>query len=157
MSLVLAAVVCSGLSSLHGMHGYILMPVASGPAGPVLAGQVFDTVFGIAHAQNSNNVRKSKNNDHACTSKCLLATIHTAFAAMLSNTSSLHVLTTSTSCVDSNHLTVDRCRYTWGRRWSLTTPPEGRTRASNIIVYVWCSARGWLRQTGNIAACSLRP
>ena len=61
----------------------IRMAVASGPAGPVLAGPVFD---GIAHAQNSNNVRKSKNNDQTCTSKCLLATSCVALklAAMLS-------------------------------------------------------------------------
>ena len=31
------------------------MAVASGPAGPVLAGPVFEIIFGIAHAQNSNN------------------------------------------------------------------------------------------------------
>ena len=36
------------------------MAVASSPAGPVLAGPVFEIVFGIAHVQNSNNVRKSK-------------------------------------------------------------------------------------------------
>ena len=39
------------------------MAVASGLAGPVLAGPVFEIVSGIAHAQNSN---KSKNSDHAC-------------------------------------------------------------------------------------------
>ena len=33
------------------------MAVASGPAGPVLAGPVFEIVFGIAHAQNSNNIK----------------------------------------------------------------------------------------------------
>ena len=46
------------------------MAIASGPAGPVLAGPVFE--FGIAPAQNSNNVatcKKIENNDHACTSK----------------------------------------------------------------------------------------
>ena len=37
-----------------------LIAVESGLAGPVLAGPV----FGMAHAQKSNNVRKSKNNDH---------------------------------------------------------------------------------------------
>ena len=58
------------------------MAVASGPAGPVLAGPVFNIVFGIVHAQNSINVRKSKNNDHACTSKCCAVL---KLAAMLSN------------------------------------------------------------------------
>ena len=61
------------------------MAVASGPAGPVLAGPVFEIVFGIAHAQNSNNVRKSKNNDHARTSKLPAAYMY------------------FTSLVDSNH------------------------------------------------------
>ena len=36
------------------------MAVASGPAGPVLAGPVFERVFGIAHAQNSNSVKNPK-------------------------------------------------------------------------------------------------
>ena len=55
------------------------MAVVSGPAGPVLAGPVFEIVFGIAHAQNSNN-------DRARTSKCLLATSCATLelAAMLS-------------------------------------------------------------------------
>ena len=98
------------------------MAVASGPAGLVLAGPVFEIVFGIAHAQNSNNVRKSKNDDHTCTSKCLLATSCAALkhAAMLS----YQQLTTSTSALLSMDI------RTWGRRWSLTTPPE--RRASNI-------------------------
>ena len=50
------------------------MAVASGPAGSVLAGPVFEIMFGIVHAQNSNNVRTSKNNHRTCTSKSLLAT-----------------------------------------------------------------------------------
>ena len=62
------------LIASHIISFSLLMAVASGPAGPVLAGPVFEIVFGIAHAQNSNNVRKSKNNDHTCTSKSLLAT-----------------------------------------------------------------------------------
>ena len=62
------------------------MAVASGPAGSVLAGPVFEIMFGMAHAQNSNNARKSKNNHQTCTSKSLLATSCTALkhAAMLS-------------------------------------------------------------------------
>ena len=32
-----------------------LMAVASGPAGPVLAGPVFTVIFGTAHAQIMNN------------------------------------------------------------------------------------------------------
>ena len=84
---------------------YINMAVASGLAGPVLAGPVFEIVFGIAHVQNSNNVRKLKNIDHACTSKCSLATSCAALklAAMLSYQQYF------TSLVDSNHLTADRC------------------------------------------------
>ena len=46
-----------------------LMAVESGLAGPVLAGPV----FGMAHAQKSNN------DDHVCTNKCLLATSCAAF------------------------------------------------------------------------------
>ena len=34
------------------------MAVASGPAGTVLAGPVFEIVSGITHAQNSNKSRK---------------------------------------------------------------------------------------------------
>ena len=115
---------------------YAFMAVASGPASPVLAGPVFEIVFKVAHAQNSNKVRQSKNNDHACTSKCLLATSCAALklAAMLIYQQCF------TSLVDSNHLTVHRCMEP---EWSLTTPPKGRSRASSIVV--WHSARGWLR------------
>ena len=39
----------------HVMHEYN-MALASGPAGPVLAGPVFTVIFGTAHAQIMNNV-----------------------------------------------------------------------------------------------------
>ena len=48
-------------TSLAGQtHGRRKRSGRSGLAGPV---------FGMAHAQKSNNVRKSKNNDHTCTTK----------------------------------------------------------------------------------------
>ena len=34
---------------------FITMAAASGPASPVLAGQVFTVIFGTAHAQTMNN------------------------------------------------------------------------------------------------------
>ena len=39
------------------VHSYYtdVMAVASGPAGPVLAGPVFMVIFGTAHAQIMNN------------------------------------------------------------------------------------------------------
>ena len=82
------------------------MAVASGPAGPVFAGPVFEIVSRIAHAQNSN---KSKNNDHACTSKCLLATSCAALKLAAIPAAYMYF----TSRVDSNHLAVDRCGYVW--------------------------------------------
>ena len=85
------------------------MAVASGLAGPVLAGPVFEIVFGIVHAQNRNNVRKSKNNDHACTNKCLHATSCAALKLAAIPAAYMYF----TSRVDSNHLAVDRCGYTW--------------------------------------------
>ena len=80
----------------------LCMAVASGP---VLAGPVFEIVFGIAHAQNSNNVatcKKIENNDHACTSKCLLATSCAALKTC-SNAKLPAASMSFTSRVDSNH------------------------------------------------------
>ena len=67
-TLVSAWMCTTGNNTVHTNSQLQYMAVASGPAGPVLDGPVFKIVFGIAHVQNSINVRKSKNNDHACTS-----------------------------------------------------------------------------------------
>ena len=105
------------------------MAVASGPAGPVLAGPVFDIVYGIAHAQNSDNVRISKNSNHTCTSKChQLRSFKTCSNAKLP-AAYMYLLPGHHMLIAIIHLTVDRCGHTW-RRWSLTTPPE--RRVSNI-------------------------
>ena len=108
------------------------MAVASGPTGPVLAGSVFEIVFGIVQAQNSNNVATWKTAIMHVPINAYLATSCAALKTC-SNAKLPAASINFTSCVDSNHLTVDI--YTWSRRWSLTTPPEGRSRvlASSII------------------------
>ena len=107
------------------------MAVASSPAGLVLVGPAFEIVFGIVHAQNSNNIRKSKNNDHACTSKyvktCSKAKLPAAYMYLLP---ACHVFIAIINII----LTVDQCGHTWSWRWRLTTPPEGR--ASNIAACI---------------------